>query len=562
MTLIFIKSGLCLSILFLIYHLVFRKENMFTFNRYFLLGSLAFSLIVPLLSIPDFFPNVNHTVEIQVPSLDYNFLGNELESGYVSTSLSGQEFNTSKEKIYNVNWDKVLFTIYLLVGVLLFFRFILQIRSLGILIKKNKVVKKEGYNFVLLSKETMPFTFFNYLFVNGNSYETEGFEKEILQHEMAHIIEKHSFDILFIELLKIAFWFNPIFYLYKKAIQLNHEFLADRYVISVSRDVLQYQKILVSKVLGKEFIYKLSSPINYSVTKNRLKMMKKVTSNRKSNFLKAVLIPTLLLMFGVFSQSTAYQEKTMRFRGIVGNDFESYIKEALSDDSDFILELEKLDIEGARAAYKMLSEEEKSKLTEFPILDDNALAQLVDLQKAKDSIKVRINFSAPPDKKLIMEETWQNWLETKNLEVFLDGKEIDKSELDNFSPQDIALYEVRGIEKKKFLKPEKFKLTLTTHSHYENKYVLARKRIETIKAQYSNGDIAEIPYFMKYVLMNQKGKIEEYFPENYLERALQAILTHEFKDSPSANAIMDIRKSFWINVTRNGQKEMVVVSYH
>jgi hypothetical protein len=187
---------------------------------------------------------------------------------------------------------------------------------------------------------------------------------------------------------------------------------------------------------------------------------------------------------------------------------------------------------------------------------------LILLQNAKDSIKVRINFSPPPKKMSIPDEVWTNWIKSKNVEVILDDKNEDISILSNYSKNDFALYEVRGIEKKKFLKPEKYKLTLTTHNHFENKFVTSRKKIQTISASYPNGDIAEIPYFMKYVLMNPNRELEEYFPENYLQRALEAILTQEFKDLPSANAIMDIRKGFWINVTRNGQKEMVVVSYN
>ena len=429
------------------------------------------------------------------------------------------------------------------------------------LIRKGEIIQKDRYKIVLLCEEIKPFTFLNYLFVNGESYHGLGLEKEILQHELTHIREMHSMDILVIELLKIVFWFNPVFYFYKKAIQLNHEFLADKEVISVSQDVIQYQKILISKVLGEEFIYNLSSPINYSVTKNRLKMMKKVTPKSKSLLLKTGLIPVLLLLTGVFSQSTAYQEKTIKLTGFFEKDFETYINEALSDNSDFVLLLEKFDIEGAKAAYKLLSEEEKSRHTEFPILDDKALPELLKLQKAKDSIKVQINFSSPPEKMNVPEDLWENWLKSKNLEVILNETEIDRSLLNNYSPEDFALYEVRGVGKKKFLKTEKFKLTLTTHDHFHHKFITSRKKIQTISAAYPNGDVAEIPYFMKLVLMNQNGELEEYFPENYLQRALEAILIHEFENFPNSKVLFEVKKGFFIYVTRNGKKETVLVSY-
>ena len=562
MILFLIKSGICLAALLLFYHLVLRKENMFSFNRYFLLGSMVFSLLVPVLTFPSFFPSIDGSGQKVLVEFQKVFLENDIQYPNEESRVLDPKVVKPMEKSSSVDWYWILGLVYML-GVLFFLmRFIFQIMGLAKLIRKGSVVAKEKYKLVQLSQETLPFTFLNYLFVNEITYLRSGIEPAILKHELTHIREKHSLDILFVEVLKIIFWFNPLFLLYKKAIQLNHEFLADRAVIAGSLEVFQYQKLLISKVLGEEFVYNLSSPINYSVTKNRLIMMRKHTSKRKSLFLKVGLIPVLTLLLGAFSQSAANQEKTFSLTHFFVKDFETYISEALSEKSDFVLELEKLDILGAKAVYLMLTEEEKSRYTEFPILEDEALSELLKLQKAKDSIKVRINFSSPPEKMSISEEVWDNWLKSKNLEVILDEKEEDASILLNYSPEDFALFEVRGVEKKKFLKPEKFRLTLTTHDHFQDKFITSRKKINTISAAYPNGDIAEIPYYMRYVLMNSNGELEEYYPENYLQRALEAILTHEFENSPSTKVIYDVRKSFLINVTRNGQKEMVAISYN
>jgi hypothetical protein len=107
---------------------------------------------------------------------------------------------------------------------------------------------------------------------------------------------------------------------------------------------------------------------------------------------------------------------------------------------------------------------------------------LILLQNAKDSIKVSINFSHPPKKISIPDEIWTNWIKSKNVEVILDDKNEDIFILSNYSKNDFALYEVRGIEKKKFLKPEKYKLTLTTHGYFHEKYITSRKKIQTISA--------------------------------------------------------------------------------
>ncbi|MCH6201547.1 hypothetical protein MMU07_18340 [Aquiflexum sp. LQ15W] len=555
-----LNSGICLSVLFLFYHFVLRKENMFAFNRYFLLVSLAFSLLVPFISLPSFFPPIissgqNATIEIREIFINHDIQPSNdkflVADPVISQPISG--FNT-------MDWYGVLILVYTL-GLLFFLvKFIFQILGMAKLIKSGVVIQKEKYKLVLLDQEIMPFTFLNYLFVNQKTYCGPGLEPGILQHELTHIKEKHSIDILLIELLKSVFWFNPIFLFYKRAIQLNHEFLADRVVIEGSNDIIQYQKLLISKVIGNEFVFNLSSPINYSVTKNRLIMMKKTTSKRRSMLLKIVLVPIILLFGAGLSQSEANQNKTSFLPDFMGKDFESYINEALSEESKYILELEKLDIKGAKAAYDQLSQEEKEELTEFPFLEDDVIETFYKLQKAKDSVLIRINFSSPPEKKQIKLDTWQNWLNTKNLEVTVDGNQIERPLLEKFSPGDFALFEVRGIEKKKFLKKEKFRLTLTTHDHYQEKYIFARKKLHTIIAGYPDGNEAEVLYRIKHILLLPSGEFDQYYHENFLNRALESMLTYEFENYPKKNAIVDIRKSFGINVTRNGQKEMVVIS--
>ncbi|MCL6259904.1 hypothetical protein M3O96_12440 [Aquiflexum sp. TKW24L] len=555
-----LNSGICLSLLLLIYHLVLRKENMFVFNRYFLLVSLAFSLFVPFISLPSFFPPLRSSEQYPIAEIQHVILNNGIQSSNEVVPVLDLQSNIQQEVFSGVGWYEVLGLVYM-VGVLFFLvRFMIQILGLKKLIKNGVVISKEKYKLVLLDLEIMPFTFLNYLFVNQKTYCGQGLEPGILQHELTHILEKHSVDILYVELLKIVFWVNPVFYFYKKAIQLNHEFLADREVIAGTNDVLQYQKLLISKVLGEEFVYNLSSPINYSVTKNRLIMMRKTTSKRRSLLLKVGLIPVMVFLGAAFSQSAANQNKTSIFPDFLVKDFESYINEALSKESKYILELEKLDIKGAKAAYDQLSQEEKEKLTEFPFLEDDVIETFYKLQNAKDSVLIRINFSSPPEKKHVNLETWQNWLNTKNLEVTVDGNQIERPSLEKFSPSDFALFEVRGTEKKKFLKKEKFSLKLTTHDHYQEKYILARKKIHTITAGYPDGNEAEVPYYIKYILLLPNGELDQYYPANYLNRALESMLTYEFENYPKKNAIMDIRKSFGINVIRNGKKEMVVVS--
>ena len=96
-------------------------------------------------------------------------------------------------------------------------------------------------------------------------------------HEQAHASQKHTADILFIEVLKVVFWFNPLFYLYKKEIKLNHEFLADRAVLKKGLDASVYKELLLSFSSNQNNL-SLVNAINYSSIKKRFTVMKKQTS--------------------------------------------------------------------------------------------------------------------------------------------------------------------------------------------------------------------------------------------------------------------------------------------
>ena len=117
-------------------------------------------------------------------------------------------------------------------------------------------------------------------FINKDDYETKNIEKELFTHELTHVTQKHTLDVIILELVQVIFWINPLFIILKKAIQLNHEFLADETVINKHKNTSQYQHLLLNKAAWKNEYY-LASNLNYSLTKKRLKMMTTQSSQSK-----------------------------------------------------------------------------------------------------------------------------------------------------------------------------------------------------------------------------------------------------------------------------------------
>lgn len=206
---------------------------------------------------------------------------------------------TSKSNL--IYFPQVLWSIYILgVG---FFGFIF-IRNLGGLvrkIRKNPRHRAGRIVNVLLRDDVTPHTFWNYVFLNKRKFEDNAIPQEVFEHEEAHANQKHSLDIIFMEILQVLFWFNPLIYFIKHAIKLNHEFLADQAVLKKGVDTTAYQKTLLS-FSSNELQSNLVNSINYSFIKKRFTVMKTKTTQRTMLLRSLLIVP--LLVFLLYSCST------------------------------------------------------------------------------------------------------------------------------------------------------------------------------------------------------------------------------------------------------------------
>ncbi|MFK7807005.1 MAG: M56 family metallopeptidase [Saprospiraceae bacterium] len=301
MVLYLIKSGLCLAMVLGSYHLFFENKKMHQFIRWFLLFGLGFSFLVPFLETGFF---VDFSSLISSPFLDYNNTLTEEGVLNFSTEIIHQEDNTSK--IPYAYYFSI--STYLFISSIFLIRFLTNITMLFKKAISNKQVRYKGSTLVLLKQKESPHTFGKYIFLNEADYQNQKIETAIFTHELTHAKQWHSLDIILLEALQIIFWFNPILIPYKRAIQLNHEFLADDQVIKSHRRVREYQELLLDKAtLNKVY---LASNLNFSVTKKRLKMMTKSTSHRTRILFASASIPIFICLLMLFSCNETNAQQT------------------------------------------------------------------------------------------------------------------------------------------------------------------------------------------------------------------------------------------------------------
>ncbi len=307
-----LKSIACLAILFVFYKVFLEKENMHVFKRFYLLGALLFSMIIPSLVFTEYVmvepePMVTISTPVIMQQADYS-------NDVINVP---QALETDVIDIAPLLWG--VYFIGLFFFGLKFLRNLFQIYRR---IRKNPKQKLSRFTQVLLQEKLTPHTFFSYIFLNKKKFEADQIPHEVLLHEQTHASQKHSWDVILVELLHVIFWINPFIYLTKKAIKLNHEFLADQAVLRENIDKTTYQNTLLSYLSpdSEKKYQPLANAINYSSIKKRFTVMKTHTSKKAVLLRSLLLLPLLAVLIYGFSERTVKEKTSSEHTSILIND--------------------------------------------------------------------------------------------------------------------------------------------------------------------------------------------------------------------------------------------------
>ena len=281
-----IKSILCLLVLWGFYKIALEQTAAHHFKRFYLLGSLAIAIALPLVSF-------SYTVEVAPQPV-------AAETHFEPAAFTEAPITTPTDQF--TNWLLLSLALVYGAGVLLLgFRFLRNLLRLREKVRHNEHIKASSHINVLMLEQVVPHSFLKYIFLPKTDYKNNTLPAEVLHHEQAHVIQKHSWDILLIEFLQVVFWFNPVLMLLKKSVALNHEFLADQAALHQNNNLTNYTNLLFNYSGGAHHTA-LSSPINYSLTKKRILMLSKTRSVKKLTARIALFVPVLALCVYFFNQ--------------------------------------------------------------------------------------------------------------------------------------------------------------------------------------------------------------------------------------------------------------------
>ena len=286
---------LLFQVLFLaVYDFFLKKETFHKYNRWYLLGTPMISFLLPLVKIPTFKNAVPEELMVYLPEV----------------LLSPQQ--AIEKTVYYTESSVNYVSLFFWIGVALFsLLFIVKLVNVFSLILKNETIKKRLYKLVLLPKQTTAFSFFNYIFL-GKDIPKEK-QAGIIKHELIHVKQKHSLDLLYFEFLRITMWFNPIIYVYQQRITLLHEYITDDAIVKTT-EKHEYFNNLLAQTFQVENISFVNQFYKHSLIKKRITMMTKNKSKQIKKLKYLLLLPLLASMLvytscGVQKKNTSVVEK-------------------------------------------------------------------------------------------------------------------------------------------------------------------------------------------------------------------------------------------------------------
>lgn len=329
-----LESTICISVFYLLFRVLMRKETSFAVNRATLLTIVLASVIVPLVQLPQLMQTPVHVelipefsenkIQIQNLPATENTASFEVQQPVGETASATNELTIPLETLL-----RYFYMAGVLVAFLLFIRNVIQIFMLS---RKATVQQMDGYRLLIVDREVPSFAFGHSVIISQTDYDTHG--QAILAHEQAHIRQNHFVDLLLLELVRTIHWFNPAVYALIGDLKEIHEFQADEQTLHSGIDAKQYQLLIIQKGVGPRR-FALANSFNHCQIKKRITMMNKSKTSKAWRWKVATFLPLLALLlmaFGNRSETRIKQEIQNGMSSITQSGFEDDIRSTNQDD--------------------------------------------------------------------------------------------------------------------------------------------------------------------------------------------------------------------------------------
>lgn len=315
-----LKSGCCLVVFYIFFKLLMSRSTFFHFNRITLLVGLLGCTLLPLIELTTTEETFLHTplyaIHEILQSTESVILNPEQMEDPILISEKNPEINS-------LNWIPVTLAFIYGVGALVTLIWLsLSTCRLIQLIRTSEKKQFGNYVLVIPQQPTASFSWGKYIVISAADYSQQS--EEILLHEMMHLRNHHTLDLLFMQIFLLVYWFNPVVWLLKRELQEVHEFEADNGVINTGIDATKYQLLLVKKAVGTR-LYSMANGFNHSKLKKRITMMLKEKSNPWARLKYLYVLPLAAIAVTAFARPEI-SEKVEEISAVKVNDLAEIVE--------------------------------------------------------------------------------------------------------------------------------------------------------------------------------------------------------------------------------------------
>jgi N-acetylmuramoyl-L-alanine amidase len=285
------KVLLISGLLYGYYWCCLRNAPFHGYKRCYLLGITVISLLLPLLNFH--IPGLSAWGK---PSSS-SWLLHEITTGHWYEPLTQSDRPGIRREF--LNGQTLIYGVYF--GVMIVFLAGL-VRSLRYIRRISRLYPREqadGIRIYLTAEPGTPFSFLKKIFWDRGLDRNSIQGRQLFRHEIYHVKQRHTVDILYLEILRTICWCNPFFHLILKEIKATHEFLADRYAVS-HHDRYEYAELLVWKSIGNHHPSIVSS-FFHTHLKRRITMLTQLKNDRPGYLSRIMVLPLLFLLFCAFA---------------------------------------------------------------------------------------------------------------------------------------------------------------------------------------------------------------------------------------------------------------------
>ena len=281
----FLQVFFCSAVLMGYYWLVLRDKKFHQYNRFYLISVLLMSWIIPLIKI-------QWTKPVTTDAQVINFLS------IVADNNAEIDANLAKTS-YQFTWEGLAVAAYFLIAAIMLGLLVVGLVRLYVLLKKHSCKNVGDVYLILTQVKGTPFSFFRYIFWHEAIDLRSDAGKKMLEHELTHVQQKHSVDKVLIQVVLVAGWFNPFFWLLKKEMEMIHEFIADNKSVQNGDSASLAQLLLTAAYPQQQFL--LTTPFFFSPIKRRLAMITNNKNPRFSYLRRLVILPLLAIVVVLFA---------------------------------------------------------------------------------------------------------------------------------------------------------------------------------------------------------------------------------------------------------------------